>query len=123
MIITKEEKFKKCAVVEPSGEICKKCEEGYFLGIEDNKCSKVENCKFVENENKCLVCDTLYCLDVKKQKCVDNDYLIELNDTIYISCNITNEEGTACAQCIDGYEVNEEGLCVDIDICEEKKNG
>ena len=120
---TKEERFIKCAEVDFLGENCNDCQEGYYLGIEDNKCSKVENCKITKNENECLECDTSYCLDVKNQICVDNDYLNEFNEKIHISCNRTNAEGTACEQCINGYELNEEGYCVDIDICEEKKEG
>ena len=120
---TKEELFIKCAIVDYSKERCNKCVDGYYLGLNDNKCSIVENCKIVENENKCFECDTFYCLDVKNQKCVDNDYLSDNNDKIHISCNRTNEEGTTCEQCINGYELNEMGYCVDIDFCEEKKDG
>ena len=119
---TMEEPYIKCSFVNSEG-ICEDCVDDYYLGIEDNKCSIVEYCLKVENENKCMECDTFYCLDVKNQVCLDNDYLSEMNDKIHISCNRTNEEGTACAQCINGYELNEEGLCVDIDICEEKENG
>ena len=120
---TKEEPFIKCAIVDYYKEKCNKCIEGYYLGTEDNKCSKVQNCRITENENKCFECEEYYCLDLKNQRCVDNDFLNELNDKIYISCNRTNEKGTACAQCINGYELNEEGYCVDIDICEVKENG
>ena len=120
---SEEEPFIKCAIVDSNKEYCKNCIDGYFLGTEDNKCSKDENCKISLNEKTCLECDTYYCLDVKNQICFDNDFLSEFNDKIHISCNRTNEEGTACAECINGYELNEEGLCVDIDICEEKKGG
>ena len=70
---TKEESFIKCAYVDNSREKCTKCIEGYYLGSSDNKCSTIENCKIVENENKCFECDQFYCLDVKKKKCIDND--------------------------------------------------
>ena len=120
---TEEDPFIKCAKVDFYKEKCLKCVDGYFLGWEDNKCSKVENCKIIENENKCLECRIYYCLDVKNQICVDNDFLSEKNDKIHISCNRTNEGGTACAECKEGYEVNDEGICVDIDICEDKENG
>ena len=120
---TKDEKFFKCAVVDFQ-EKCEKCVEGYFLGVEDYKCSKVENCKKVGKENICLECDKYFCLDVKKQECVDNDYLRDItNDKKYISCNRTNKEGTACEKCINGYKLNEDGFCVDIDYCEEEKDG
>ena len=120
---TKEEEFIKCAYVNNSREKCNRCVEGYYLGTEDSKCCKVEKCKIVENENKCLECDTFYCLDIKKQECIDNDYLDDINDKKYISCKRTNEEGTACEECINGYQLNQEGYCVDIDFCEEKKDG
>ena len=120
---TKDEKFIKCAKVGFEGNECTKCVDEYYLSSEDNKCSKIEHCKIVENENKCFECDTFYCLDVKNQKCVDNDYLYEMNDKIFINCYRTNVEATACEKCIDGYEVNEQGFCVDIDFCEEKKDG
>ena len=115
--------FTKCAYVFEDGSRCKICIDGYYLGMDDDKCCKVQNCKIVENENKCLECVDFYCLDTKKQKCVDNDFLEDINDKIYISCKRTNTEGTACEECLDGYEVNEEGFCVDSDLCEEKKDG
>ena len=38
--------------------------------------------------------------------------------------DITNEEGTRCEICINGFSLNENGLCVDKTICEEKnENG
>ena len=51
----------------------------------------------------------LYCLDVKKQECIINNNLYDVNIKKYIFCNRTNEEGTICEQCINGYESNEEG--------------
>ena len=119
---TKEESFIKCAYVENSKKKCNRCINGYFLGSSDNKCSSIEKCKITENENKCFECDEFYCLDVKKQKCAHNDYLSNVNDMKYISCKRTNEEGTKCEQCLYGYKLNEEGFCVDNDICEEMKN-
>ena len=120
---SKEEKFIKCAYVNSLKDKCYRCDNGYFLGYEDNKCCKVDKCKKSENENKCLECDTFYCLDAKKQECVDNDYYYSIDDKKYISCIRTNEEGTACEKCLEGYEINEEGFCVDKDFCEEKKDG
>ena len=120
---TEEEEFIKCAYVNNMKEKCTRCEDGYFLGSEDNRCCKVEKCKYVENENRCFECDNFYCLDVKKQICIDNDYLEDVDNKQYINCNRTNEEGTACEICVDGYEVNDEGFCVDIDYCEKKEDG
>ena len=41
----------------------------------------------------------------------------------HISFYRTNEEGTACEECVEGYELNEEGYCNDINYCEEKVDG
>ena len=117
---TKEGPFYKCSFTDDLGEICDYCEDGYFIGSEDKKCSKIDNCKKSENENKCLECDEHYCLDLKKQMCISNNYLVDENNKIYLNCNITNKEGTKCEQCLDGYEVGKEGYCIDINICEEK---
>ena len=118
---TKEDAFIKCAYVDNEKEKCLRCASGYYLGSSDNKCSKVENCKIIEDENKCLECNEFHCLDVKMQKCLDNNYLSGQNDKIHISCKKTNKEGTGCEECIDGYTPNEKGYCVDENICEEKK--
>ena len=32
---------------------------------------------------------------------------------IYFKCNRTNEEGTACKICLDGFTSDENGLCID----------
>ena len=114
--------FYKCAYSDDIGEKCDKCIEGYYLGSEDYKCSKIERCKKSENENKCLECDDNFCLDVKKQKCVYNNYLEEENDKLYINCLKTNEEGTKCEKCLDGYEIGNEGYCIDNKFCEEKND-
>ena len=113
----------KCAYSDDYGEICDVCIDGYFLGIEDNKCSLIENCKISENENKCLECDDYYCLDKHSQQCIGNDYLEDENILIYYACKETNEDGTACEKCIEGYEVNEKGYCVDVDNCVERIDG
>ena len=120
---TQEGPFYKCMYSDDEGEFCEVCIDGYYLGSEDKKCILIENCKISENENKCLQCDEFYCLDVKRQKCIENQYLENLDMKIYFSCNRTNDEGTACEQCIEGYEVNEEGYCVDVELCIERENG
>ena len=120
---TQEGPFYKCMYSDDEGEFCEVCIDGYYLGSEDKKCILIENCKISENENKCLQCDEFYCLDVKRQKCIENQYLESLDMKIYFSCNRTNDEGTACEQCIEGYEVNEEGYCVDVELCIERENG
>ena len=115
--------FYQCISSDFFGNECERCEENYFLNFEDKKCSKIENCKISENVNKCIECRDGYCLDLNKQQCIENDYIDDEKNRFYIACNRTNEEGTACGECIDGFEVNEDGYCLDIKRCEEKKDG
>ena len=115
--------FYKCAKSDYYGKRCFECIEGYYLGSEDYKCTKIENCKISENENKCLECSEYYCFDVKKQKCFDNDFLYDEKEKIYINCNRTNEEGDKCEECLEGYELGNEGYCTNFERCIEKKDG
>jgi len=119
----KKDSFYKCSKTDYYGKECFKCIEGYYLGSEDRKCSKIENCKISENENKCIECSNYYCLDVKNQKCMKNNYLYNENEKIFMNCNKTNEKGDRCEECLDGYEVGHEGYCIDAERCVEKKDG
>ena len=102
---------------------CDKCENDYYLNSGDKKCTISYGCKYAENSKRCIECENYYCLDVKKGICVDNDYTEDENVKIYINCNRTNEEGTACEECLEGYEVGEEGYCVDVEHCTKRENG
>lgn len=119
----KNDKFYNCDYTDYNGEKCDKCKQGYYLTSGDERCITVSHCQYSISEYECGACDENYCLDVKNQKCVDNDYLENDNQKIYIACNRTNEEGDKCELCLDGYEVNENGLCVDVERCEERDNG
>jgi hypothetical protein len=114
---SKENEFYKCQKTDIRGKYCDTCEKKYFLGRGDNKCTSIENCKFSENSKKCTECNEFYCLDKKEQKCYDNDFLENTEKLFYIACIKTNEEGTACEECLEGYELNDEGYCVDIKRC------
>lgn len=96
---------------------CWKCIDGFYLGSEDKKCSLIENCKKSENENICLECDEYYCLDSNKGKCIRNDFLYDVNKIFYFACKKTNEKGTQCEECIEGYELNENGFCYSFENC------
>ena len=112
--------FYKCEYTDYNGEKCDKCISGYHLTSEDGRCIKTNNCKYSNNENECNVCDDGYCLDVKNQQCVDNDYLENGEINIFIACNRTNSEGDKCELCLDGYEIDKNGFCIDSERCEEK---
>ena len=122
---TKDEKFFYCRQTNINGTECDLCKNGYFLNSVTKKCGKVDNCKYNEdnNINRCKECDEYYCLNVKDGKCYDNDFLEKEEDKIYIACLYTNEEGTACEKCLEGYEVGDGGYCIDVTRCEKKENG
>ena len=113
------DKFYKCKSSDAWGEHCELCEERYFLSWENRICTKIETCKIAEN-GKCIECIDGYCLDAKTNDCINNQYLEDINKKFYIACNRTNEEGTKCDVCLEGYKLTDEGYCVDEEHCEIK---
>ena len=112
--------FYKCSKTDFFCEYCIECTKGYYLGNKDNKCSLIEGCSISENENICIECDIDYCLDVKNNKCISNYEIINEEKKYYFKCKKINKEGTSCEECIDGYILNKNGLCVDYEHCEER---
>ena len=119
----KEGSLYKCLYTDEKGEICNKCMDGYYLGSIDKKCTLIKGCKISKNENECIECEENYYFDKNKKIFKLNDFLEDTNILIYMACKITNEEGTKCEECINGFEVNDEGYCIDIEYCEEKIDG
>ena len=117
---TIENEFYKCERTDIRGKYCDSCEKNYYLGRGDNKCTSIEYCNSSENANKCTQCNDFYCLDKKEQKCYDNDFLENTDKLFYVACIKSNEEGTACEECLEGYEINDEGYCVDNKRCQKK---
>ena len=101
--------FYKCAMTDSYGRVCSDCVKGYFLGYKYHRCSFILGCVLQENDDKCIECNSFKCLDVKTGKCEDNN-----NKDIkkYYKCKKTNEEGTACAECLEGMSLDEDGFCV-----------
>ena len=60
---------------------------------------------------------------LKDGKCYKNYEPYDLEDKVYYKCLNTDEDGTSCEKCADGFEVGEDGLCVNLDDCEEKEKG
>ena len=120
---SKEGFLYKCLKTDENGTLCDTCEDDYFLGLEDLKCSKIQGCLISENENKCKKCDEYYCLDLKNGSCFYNDYAPENeNEKKYYACNITNDEGTECALCKNEFYEIKNGICVNNVECEKKEN-
>ena len=100
-------------------EGCIRCTEGYYIGRKDHNCSSIEGCILSENVDKCLECDEFYSYNVKTGRCEVNDRIISEEKKFYYRCNITNKEGNGCEFCIDGYEADKNGICVDKEHCVE----
>ena len=119
---TEKDNFYKCKRIEIGQDICTECEEGYYLGKIDNKCTKIEGCSISKDENSCIECDENYCLNMKNEICYNNEIINEEENKFYFRCNRTNSDGTTCEICLNGYELNEKGLCIDIEHCEEMQD-
>ena len=113
--------FYKCKSTDAFGDHCEECENGYFNSRGNRRCSKIETCLNAD-KGKCIECEEGYCLDVKNNDCIDNEFLEDINNKFYIACNRTNKEGTRCERCLDGYELGEEGYCIDVSHCEIKED-
>ena len=112
--------FYKCSKTDSEAELCLECIEEYNLGSKDNKCTLLEGCATSEKGKKCLECDEYYCLDKKKGQCFMNDEIISEEKKFYFNCNETNEEGNRCQICNEGFTLNENGICINENKCEEK---
>ena len=120
---TEKNSFYKCALSDTTGKYCIGCEDGYFCGYKDHKCSKIDGCDISEDEEKCLECDERFCLNAKTGKCYSNEKIINEEEKFYYRCIKTNEDGTKCAVCLEGYELSNEGYCVDKIHCTLEENG
>ena len=115
--------FYKCAYTDSKEEVCTQCIDDYYLGYWDDKCTTIEGCDRSENENKCLECDEYYALNMKDNRCYPNDEINDESQKYYFNCNRTNAEGTKCAICMEGYVLNNDGLCIDNENCAYKEGG
>ena len=120
--LTDRDPYYKCFMTSRNYDRCLSCADGYYLGSKDYLCCKIDGCAISQSEDRCLECNENYCLDMKTGKCMDNDFIEDEDKKFYYRCNKTNEDGTACGECINGYTLNEDGLCFDEDHCEEKNN-
>ena len=122
--------FYKCSKVSKNSENnynCTECENLHYLG-EDNKCSTISGCAKSENINKCLECYSGLCKNNNKGTCEESFYIDEkniedLNNGVCFRCKETNNEGTKCIKCEEGFVLSENGFCMDDSHCTEKDNG
>ena len=115
--------FYKCAMTDSLGRFCVECKDNYYLGRETLRCSIINGCEKAEiDDSKCIECNSYFCLDMKTGKCEDNDFIEDEQKKFYYRCNRTNKEGTSCEICMEGFDLNEEGLCIDTINCLEKND-
>lgn len=112
-------KFYKCTETSFYGDLCIHCEDNFYLGL-DYKCSNITGCVYSENENKCNECNRYYCLDFPTSNCINNQKIESKEKQYYYKCSKTNEKGDECETCINGYSLNEKGLCVHDKGCKER---
>ena len=111
-------------------EACTNCQTGYYLNNQKNCLKKIENClndTINSNISKCDKCrDNYRCLNNDKTKC---NYISNLNIYYYIDEHIDNDcmklcsetydkkcincTNIKCENCINGFFVHENILCVE----------
>ena len=97
---------------------CRKCIKDYYLSTGDKRCTKNDGCKYSKNENECYECEEDYCLNMKNLTCIWYNLIEKEYEKIYYKCNYTNLEGTKCEECVENYDLSEEGLCINNFDCE-----
>ena len=86
--------------------ICKKCQENYYLGKLDNKCTTVENCIKSNFNYDCEECDDNYFAN--NNNCIRDD----IRGETFKNCKIVYYKQDKCSQCKSNYYLNEEDyLC------------
>ena len=101
------------------GNQCIICKKNYYLGS-DNLCSKIAYCKTRLNENECSECIDNFCLNKKTGLCIYNLKVENEEEKFIFGCKYTNDEGTKCEKCSGERVMNNEGICINENICEKK---
>jgi len=105
--------LKNCKTINLERGKCDVCEDGYYLGENDKKCTKIEYCS-ISSFGICQRCNNAHYLDKKQNKCIlENDKII--------NCKISND-GTKCDECKDEYYFDDEGKCVFSNYCSKGEN-
>ena len=100
--------LKNCKSINLERGKCNVCEDGYYLGESDKKCTKTEFCS-VSSFGVCQRCNNAHYLDKKQNKCI-------LENDNFKNCKISND-GTKCDECEDDYYFDDEGKCVFSNFC------
>ncbi len=102
------------------GNLCERCVKGFYLIESEHICHQIFGCAKSDegNREKCSECEIGFCKNKKTGKCEFTS--IEQDPLVCYKCVETNEDGTKCEICMEGYELSPEGICQDYTKCEEK---
>ena len=110
-----------CDQCNESGELCKKCIEGYFPN-ENGGCSYTDNCEISYN-GKCLKCKEDYILIGQEESYYNNDVIKickSLNFGDLKNCDEVNKITGFCQKCKEGYYLNKgDRKCTSTENCYE----
>ena len=121
--LDKNGNFYKCLKTDNLGEFWDRYIEGYYLGSKDKKCNKNYGCILSEDEIWCSECNEYYCLNKKIGKYEDNEEIPKEDKIFYYKLNITNKEGTRCKICVNGFSLDNDGICRDTLCIEKNEDG
>ncbi len=108
--------FLNCKSIDENTGLCEECEEGFYLGEGDKKCTSNEKC-YESIYDHCISCTNDYYLDIKDKKTCKS----YSNDRKLTNCAIS-EDGETCSQCDHNDYFDEEGKCDKTNYCSKSTN-
>ena len=105
--------FKNCKTINEELGFCKICEDSFFLGEGDYKCTKTENC-YTSNFGTCKICKNGYYLNKKNDTCL-------LKENQFRNCQ-ESIDGVKCEICDKNYFLSEDYYCIKTNFCSEAFN-
>ena len=109
------EDFQNCASIDSLNGNCIECLEGYYLGLIDKRCTKIENCT-KSSFGECKQCIDGFYFDKKENKCKnqrENEYFEKCIETI---------DGENCNRCENDYYFDNLGKCLLVNFCAKKRD-
>ena len=100
--------LKNCKTINEQNGICSICEDGYYLGQGDSKCTKTDNC-YQSNFGTCNKCIDGYYLDRKNDACL-------LKENQFQNCK-ESIDGENCEVCDNDYFLSDDYFCIKTNFC------
>ena len=105
--------LKNCKSIDETNGMCVECDEGFFLGQGDSRCTETENCH-ESNFGTCSKCVDNYYLNKKNGQCL-------FSEDNFINCK-ESLNGENCEICDEGYFLSEDNYCTNSNFCSETKD-